>query len=626
VRLVARRVAAAGALRRLLVAPFAVVAALVFVTGASADATWRYEPALAPPPPAGVAPAPYGVPLGTVGEISFWAPNRGLLITGGTEGEGGPVPGGLYAYDGVSWHELSSVCGGAEGRIVWAGPDEFWTISDQRAGQLLGNSNAGEREAPAVSLCHFVEGQVVGSYAMPLEEVDSWSHMNGGACYDPSDCWFGGEDGPPPNGAFHLHWDGSTVTAVYEPEDHSVAGMVGFQGKLYESVQLESGDVWLTEEERRHPAVIHTVAPAGAEPTFENLFIYSPSAKHLLPLYGEKVLPEALSGFDLATDGSGLGTDATSLWAAANPSANPPAGSSRASLTVLRDSDGSWSQVLPGPNGEEPLGEASLAGSQASVGKRQELGTSGAIAPEPGSGAAWLSLRGGGGTGAKVALLETDGKLAEPPDLLPSANEDVGYRGEAGPLACAAPHDCWMATIGETTATSGWLFHLSDGTQPEPDSDPFFDGTDGVIAYRPPDSGVPIVYPDGFAEDDSLANQQPAPPPTAPPQPAPAKPAKAKKSKPLVKDVKSKFLDHRTLVISFTLTARAHVQLIARKDKRIVAKTSDESLRPGAHRLSLSLDPARWPNKLQFQAKPIGASAPSGGGSESSDSGDTIST
>jgi hypothetical protein len=139
---------------------------------ATAEASWSFAPAQAPPAPAGVASAPYGVPVGAVGEISFWAPNRGVLITGGTESAGGPVSAGVYAYNGVSWHQLATECGSAEGRVVWAGPDEFWTISDQRAGQLIASS--GEQfEAPAVSLCRFANGAIAASYAVALEAPGS---------------------------------------------------------------------------------------------------------------------------------------------------------------------------------------------------------------------------------------------------------------------------------------------------------------------------------------------------------------------------------------------------------------------------------------------------------------------
>src|SRR5450755_2180629 len=110
-------------------------------TAAASEPTWRFEPAEAPPPPPGATPASFPLPLGKVGDIEFWAPNRGLLITSGTGPncaestiENGNVPCGLYAYNGVSWHLLSTVCGATNGRIAWAGPDEFWTISDQRRG------------------------------------------------------------------------------------------------------------------------------------------------------------------------------------------------------------------------------------------------------------------------------------------------------------------------------------------------------------------------------------------------------------------------------------------------------------------------------------------------------------
>jgi hypothetical protein len=604
----------------------ALLLALMLAPGALAagGASWRWAPAEAPPPPPGVAPAPYPVPLGDVGEISFWAPNRGLLITGGSETGGGPVPGGIYAYDGVSWHELASVCGGGEGRIAWAGPDEFWTISDQRAGQLVGREqNASQLQS--LSLCHFLDGQVVGSYAMPLEEPESYLRMDAAACYGPSDCWFGGKDGKAPNfGAFHLHWNGSTVSAVYEPEDHAVTDMVNFAGELYESVQLEPSDVALPEESALHPAVIHTIAPEGIEPIFGELGIFN---EHDLPVYGEGVPPEGLQGFSLATDGGPLGAGATQLWAAANPS-KEGRGSARGSVTVLRDVDGEWSQLTPTPSGEALVGE--LAGAEhTQVGETfNEHGASGAIAPEPGGASAWLSLRGGNDHEAFVARLEAvtprkqgeaSARLAEV-DSLPAVGEQVDFQGEAGPIVCPAERDCWMATGNEESSTAGWLFHLTDGTPIAPDTDPFFDGADGVIAYRPPDSGVPTIYPDVPPLDDSLANQQQAPPaPSGAPEQTPAKATKRQRLKPLVQHVKSKLLRHDLLVISFTLTARAHVQLIARRKHAIVASTHRESLRPGGHRLALSLNPERWPTGLQFKATPVSKDGGSGqGGSEGS--------
>jgi hypothetical protein len=620
----AKRPGARARARRVRVVLGVLTATAFVASGANAQgaATWRFAPAQPPPPPQGVSPAPYPLALGAVGDLSFWAPNRGLLITGGA----GPVAAGLYAYDGVSWHQLSTVCGGMRGRIAWAGPDDFWTISDQRPGQLL-PPGTGNPQLQSLSLCHFLNGRVVGSYAMPLQEPGSYLPMDAGACYDPNDCWFGGQDGPGQGaGAFHLHWNGSEVSVVYEPEDHAVTDMVNFAGELYESVQISEGDTFLPSEDAKHPATIHTIAPAGqtslcdeAQSAFCELFIFSeePPPGRILPEYGKEVSPVALQGFSLGTDGSPLGAGATQLWAAANPLPDRwlALGAKPASVTVLRYAAGVWSQIRPIEGASLPGG---LEGSQSmQAGGVSDLGTSDAIAPEPGTDKAWLSLGGG------VALLNADGTLAEQQQLPIESQEPeyVGNRGAPGPIACPATHDCWMAT-----SEFGWLFHLSDGAALPANTDPFFDGEDGVISYRPPDSGVPVIYPDIPPVDDSLANQQPAPALTGPPPPTYASPVKRVKGKPLLTHLKSRLLHHNTLVVSFMLTARARVQLVGHRKHRVVARTRKESLKAGRHELSLRLDPAHWPTGVQFEATPVGGSAPSSGGSGGSESNDTIGT
>jgi hypothetical protein len=589
--------------------------AMASVAHADGAASWRFAPAQAPPAPAGTPAAPYALPVGEVGELSFWAPNRGLLITGGTEDPwGGSVSPGLYAYDGVDWHQLSTVCGGGSGRIAWAGPDDFWTIADQRGGQLLSApQSAGELKS--ISLCHFLDGAVVGSYAMPLQQAGSYLAMDAAACLAPSDCWFGGQDGA--GGAFHLHWDGSSVTVVYEPAGFPVSDMVAFEGSIYQSVQIQG-----FEASPSNPALIHTIAPAGSSTTFNDVFMF---AGRPLPEYGRGVAPAALQGLSLGTDGSPLGEGATQLWGAANPVLGSalPRGANAGALTVLRYAGGSWSQIVPNTHGESPLPstvELSGTASTQVTGGPSERGASGAIAPEPGSESAWVSLfNTERRTDAELALLNADGTLAGPPEELPGPQDPVGFRGVAGPITCPAQHDCWMATnAGRDPVTGdqsvpGWLFHLTDGTVQTPNADPLFDGSDGVISYRPPDSGVPVIYPDVPPIDNSLANQQPPAAPSAPPAGAAAATAPKVKSKPLVEHIKSVFLHHRVLVISFTLTARAHVQLIARHKRQVVAKTANKSLRSGRHELSLSLNPAHWPTGLQFKATPVGATAPSGG-------------
>lgn len=584
---------------------------------------WRYQPALPPPPPPGVTPAPAPVPLGTVGQISFWAPNRGLLIAGGSEVAGGIVPAGLYAYDGVSWHQLASVCGGAKGRIAWAGPDEFWTIADQRAGQIT-SSGENQGELEALSLCHFVGDQVVASYAMPLGQPESYVEMDAAACLGASDCWFAGQDGSSARpGSFHLHWDGSQLTASYDSSDHAVASLASFQGKFYEGLTIAEEDSYLPGEDTKHPPVIRTIAPAGqtqlcagVQTGFCNSILFASGQQ--LPQYPERVLPDALGGLQLAADGSPLGSGSTQLWAAADPDVGTPSGSGPAKLTILRDAKGSWTQITPTATGESPLGTAVLAGSSFDVsgGRRGEPGAN-ALAPEPGTESAWLSLEDGSNSAA-VGRLETSGTATV--EHLPGPQDPVGFRGHAGPIACPDPQECWMAT------SEGWLFHLTAGGSPAANADPLFDGADGVISYRPADSGVPAIYPDGFAEDDSLANQQQEAPPVQPPQPAPLAQKKAKKAKPLVTHLKSRFLHGRTLVVAFTLSAKARVQMIARRGRQTVAETGDELMRAGRHTLSLSLDPRRWPTKLQFHAKPVGAPPTPTGGSGGSESGDVTAT
>jgi len=583
-------------------------------TSAFASATWRYEPAPAPPPPPGAAPAPYPVPLGEVGQISFWAPNRGLLITGGE----GAAPPGLYAYDGSGWHLLSSVCGGGKGRIAWAGPDDFWTIADQREGQTIPGVNVSD-QLHARSLCHFVDGSVVGSYAMPLGEARSYQPMDAAACFSPDDCWFAGADGEGlERGSFHLHWDGSSVTASYDTSAHAVTGMAAFGGRLYEGLAIGQGDALLPGEEATQPAVLRSIAPSGAQQPCEggvslfcNVSAYWEAAQQPLPLYPRGVAPTELVGFELSSDGSPTGAGAGQLWAGANPLSHTPAGLPPAALTIMReDARGNWEQILPkleanGTAAPSPFEAATLAGSTSYINPTlfSQPGA-GSIAPVPGGDSAWLSLNydySPNDSYAVVALLKANGEASI--DRLPSPEEPVGFRGNAGPIACAAADDCWMAT------TEGWLFHLSDGAPLERNSDPFFDGEDGVIEYRPPDSGIPGVYPDGFAEDDSLANQKAASEPQAPPPP-PAPPAKVRRAKPLLSRVKSAFHHHRVLVVSFTLSARARVQLIARRRRHVVAKTRAHLMPPGRHSLSLAFNRAHWPTGIQFEASPVGGSAP----------------
>jgi len=561
-------------------------------------ARWQFAAADAPPPPPGVPPASFPVPLGEVGDIEFWTPNRGLLITGGTGSScaataGASVPCGLYAYNGASWHQLSTVCGGAHGRIAWAGPDEFWTISDQRPGQVV----VAGAEYGNISLCHFKDGQVIASYAQPLNQPFSYMAMDAAACLSPSNCWFGGELGQSPNfGAFHLHWDGQSLTVAYSPQDHAVAAMaLAGPGALFESVALHPEDVYGSES-AAHPWVLHQLDPPGSSVDFHNLFMPDPSCAALefcppLPNYGSDsaglpVEATTLGPFALSSDYSPSGSNpaAPQLWAIAGPDGSEASSSAGgvAHPIALRYSEDpttheyTWAQVLgsENPGGDDPFGAEE---------------TPQGIAAEPGTDTAWVTLHAGDGE-AHVAHLSAAGAIATREDL--GAAQEVGRRGNAGPIVCPASNDCWLAT------DRGWLFHYTNGSALAQDTDPNFAG---VIAFRPGDDGVPQLPADEPPPDDSLANQAPPPPPPAPPAPTPQVLSNAS----VIVGLRSHVIHGNTLELSFKLIAEAHVQLLASRHGHIVAKTPRKTLKAGRRKLLLRLNVHRWPTKLDLKATPL---------------------
>ncbi len=62
-----------------------------------------------------------------------------------------------------------------------------------------------------------------------------------------------------------------------------------------------------------------------------------------------------------------------------------------------------------------------------------------------------------------------------------------------------------------------------------------------------------------------------------------------------------------TLELSFRLTVKARVQLVASRKSRRVAETARETLKAGKHMLTLRLNPRSWPNKLDLKATPLEA-------------------
>jgi len=56
-----------------------------------------------------------------------------------------------------------------------------------------------------------------------------------------------------------------------------------------------------------------------------------------------------------------------------------------------------------------------------------------------------------------------------------------------------------------------------------------------------------------------------------------------------------------TLQLSFHLSVKAKVRLLAKRRKSVVASTSMRTLKAGNHSLQLRLDAHRWPTKLDLQ-------------------------
>jgi hypothetical protein len=534
----------------------AAVAAIVAPAPAPALADapiWRLEQ---PAPPAG---APFNVPLGAPGDLSFWAPNRGLLTVGGN----GTIPPGIFSWNGRSWHQLATVCGGSgdTSRIAWAGPDEFWVIAEPS----LPRAGAG------LALCHFRSGQVVGSFSTPVESADPFRQMLSATCNGPADCWFGGIGSQDTLGdrvgAFHLHWNGASLETVYGPQGRSVSDMLFHQGSLFETTLVgrapeNRGDPPDLAEPESLPRLIHRVSGH----TFANdAFVPAPVSG--VPDDGSELL---------ALDGSGI-----SLWAVGGGAASGPSAPPEGSL-------------------ERPPIAAHLVGTQfeevplslppgSSFGADGRLGD---VAAMPGGGTAMATVvpyasRHSSNSKATVALIDPGASPTTTLTRLPSSGAG---RGSAARIACPAANECWLVTWG------GWVFHYSDQHPLPLDEDPSFQGT---ITFRPNEAAEQFV-PDTLPEDDSLLFA-----------PAPVEVAKEEDGKrrirrlpPLLKHIHSDLHGLR-LVVTFTVTRRARVQLLAKRGGRVVAQTPRRVFAPGHRELSLQLSRDRYPTGLAFRTKEI---------------------
>ena len=551
---------------------------------AEGAATWRSEE----PTPAGSS---WPIGLGKVGDIEFWAPNRGLLITAGAPPTIAP---GVWAYNGVEWHPLATVCGASDGRIAWAGPEEFWTVSDGRAGQASESTGSHERAAPLEdnTLCHFVAGQVVASYAHPAFRADSYQAIHAAACLSSSDCWFAGDPLEEPQiGAFQLHWNGSSLEAEpYPGEGHAVQDMRALEGHLYESVRVAGGDRVAIEAART--PVVHRINPAGVAPTFE----LEDENGEGLPLYAPTERARALDFLHLSAAGG-------VLWGAASRKYSEPEeeGHRPGQVTAVIRAGGTWTQLIGPEHSLSPILPAGQSQEEKQLlrGEAKNAVVS-AVAAEPGTNSAWIALvapEGSAATARAVLVrVSSEGQVLEE-QTLPSSSEQeagIGPKGAAAKIGCPKAGDCWLAT------TQGWLFHLapeSERTLPK-DEDP---SLTGPITYRPPDQGLPQVPPDAPPLDDSGLVEEP-PSYGGKFAETSSLSTKQKIAVPLLSDLHSRVVHgSSTLELRFHLAVKARVRLLAKRRKKVVASTLMRTLAAGSRRLLLRLNPRSWPTRLDLQ-------------------------
>ena len=380
-----------------------------------------------------------------IGDVEFWAPNRGMLITAGNGG----IPAGLFAYDGTGWYRYSTVCGGHEGRIAWAGPDEFWTISDQPLGQETGKA------PPAAHLPLPLQGRPGRRLLRRAASASPSSYlpMNAAACSGPDDCWFAGERLPGTTnvGAFHLHWDGATLTAVPSLTDpqpeivdpgRSVESLAFHQGGLYESVAMRRRRRRPRDESASQPSFLHRIAEGAADP-FEPLCDGRTDR-----LRRRAPNPTQLEAFRLSGDGEGL-------WAIAGAESAP------ATVTALRLGAEGFEQVAARRPGRRPRPGRPGRRRRRRTRRRRRLGRvprarRRRLTRPPASPASTPTAR-----------------STRRPCCRPKAKGSAA-RDAAGPIACPAAGQCWMAT------GKGWLFHL---------------GPDLPAGHRPGDARARLLPP-----------------------------------------------------------------------------------------------------------------------------------
>jgi hypothetical protein len=538
--------------------------------------TWRLEQ---PPPPAG---STFKVPLGRPGDIKCVARNRCLLAIEGNSA----VPEGLYSWDGATWHQLATVCGGpaATTRVAFGGPSDFWTITRPSLPRT-GNGR---------SLCHIVDGKVAGSFSTPDQSPDPFRTMDAAACSGPSDCWFGGVGSTDPgavrSGAFHLHWNGSSLTSDYGISGRGISDLQSFGAGFVESTFAGPA-----AEDRSDPE-----RPVDTPPRFLHNIVGSQfSNDPFTPAPQPSDPPNGPGAELLALDSSGGEAWAGGGGATSGPGA-PSSGAVPRGPLALHYGAGAWHELTlsggPFSDQDRIVDVAAIPGTSSAF-----AAVAAADDPFPATNR------------ARIALVQADGTATV--TTLPTSGAG---RGSAAKVTCSAPNDCWAVTY------AGWIFHYTDDSPVERDTDPNWQRT---ITFRPNESAEQFV-PDRPPPDDNILVPPPIPNETQQSEPEPP----AKKVPALLRRVKAKLKGRRKLVVSFTVVRPARIGLVGyrkiHRRNKVVTQAKPKAFKPGRHSLVLRLNPHRYPTKLKWKITEQGDQGTGGseGGSGSTSDGDTVST
>jgi hypothetical protein len=560
-----------------------------------------------------------GAPFGEPGDLQCWSVNRCLLMANGNQA----YSNGLFVFTGdpdqggSPWRQLSTRCGAtnaANGRVIWAGPSEFWTITKPSfiaAIEPQDNRNG-------LALCHFNNGEIVGSYSTrragtsDVPSRDPYQTMFSGACKAPDNCWFGGiasarptgyssGENDPPNGSFHLHWNGASLTTVFAPSLRAVSDIVADHkvgGGFAESVFAGSGpgaalgSSFGTPPEYSPEQVVAPEASNAAgfdDGTLKPAPVANPDSPGGPPLPDDATEVLAL---DDGLPGSGGGL----LWAVgggatagpsrdATPNPNLPEGADdapvdRGPFAAYRSSDGKWHELTMPAGLYTP--NTRFVDVAAIPGTDQAL-----VAVLPDNSGQFI------GSPSTIARIDASEATVNPSGGIVNepASAFIGEaqsQGSVQKIECVTAINCWAAT------TEGRLLRFSEPFQPvPPDTDPGASAFSTIITYRP-NEAIEQATSDAPPPDDSLLF---APPPDAEPVEQVSTVGRLKAA---VRSVKSK-LHGRTLTLTFRVVRAARVTVTARRKRRVVAQVKTRLLKPGNHSVELKLNPKRWPTKLSMK-------------------------